>query len=205
MPQYKLYYFDTEGGAGEPIRNAFNLAGIPFDDIRIPLSEWPSIKGSDKRYLYRQIPILEIDGKPFGQSIPILRYVGKLTGLYPTDPVEALYADEIMDCFMDMRGKLSVYFYLPKDVRGVARKNVVNKFMKPYYERIEDRVKGSKKRFAISDKLTIADLVMFNDITSPFYGADALDMSQLPALQKIIDNVREELGRVSQTSVVSKL
>jgi len=33
----KLSYFDFPGGRGEPARLALNLAGIPFEDYRIPI------------------------------------------------------------------------------------------------------------------------------------------------------------------------
>ena len=32
MPHYKLTYFDMDGGRGEPVRIAFHIAGIAFDD-----------------------------------------------------------------------------------------------------------------------------------------------------------------------------
>lgn len=38
-PPYRLIYFDIRGLA-EPVRWMFCLAGIPFEDERIPLVEW---------------------------------------------------------------------------------------------------------------------------------------------------------------------
>ena len=43
MPRYKLYYFDTEGRA-EPIRLLFAYAGVEYEDIRVPYSEWGTKK-----------------------------------------------------------------------------------------------------------------------------------------------------------------
>jgi glutathione S-transferase len=37
-----------------------------------------------------QLPVIEIDGKQYAQSNGILHYAGKLSGLYPTDPILAL-------------------------------------------------------------------------------------------------------------------
>ena len=41
MPKLKLTYFDFHGGRGEPARLALAIAGIPFEDDRVPGSDWP--------------------------------------------------------------------------------------------------------------------------------------------------------------------
>jgi hypothetical protein len=38
MANYKLTYFDINGGYAEPIRHIFTLAKVPFEDIRIPFT-----------------------------------------------------------------------------------------------------------------------------------------------------------------------
>jgi len=45
----------------------------------------------------RQVPALKVEGKVLGQSSAIMRFIGKLTGLYPTDAVTAALVDSIMD------------------------------------------------------------------------------------------------------------
>ena len=51
----KLSYFDIEGTA-EPVRLAFILAGIPFEDDRIKFTQWPEFK---KTTPYGQVPVLQ--------------------------------------------------------------------------------------------------------------------------------------------------
>jgi len=36
MQKIKLSYFDFHGGRGEPARLALSIAGIPFEDDRVP-------------------------------------------------------------------------------------------------------------------------------------------------------------------------
>jgi prostaglandin-H2 D-isomerase / glutathione transferase len=190
---YKLHYFDILGGGGEPIRNAFKIAGVDFEDNRIQFSEWASMKNSNDTWLYKQLPILEIDNEPFAQSAAILRYVGKVTGLYPADPMEALMVDEIMDCFHDIRGKLSTVNFLPEDMQKTVRDKLIQEYLVPYYERIEKRISTNFTGFVVGDDLTIADLVLFNDVTSKYFGADGLDMDKYPTMKQVAEAVQIEI------------
>merc|ERR1712065_84472 len=56
---------------------------------------------------YGSLPVFTPAGSDmvYGQSNAILRYVGKLTGLYPEDPLEALLVDELMDAVEGAFGK----------------------------------------------------------------------------------------------------
>mmetsp|Transcript_34146 Transcript_34146/g.90229 ORF Transcript_34146/g.90229 Transcript_34146/m.90229 type:complete len:174 (-) Transcript_34146:286-807(-) len=93
MARYKLTYFDFPGVA-EKIRIAFRLGGIDFEDDRIDFARWPEFKA---RTPYGLLPLLSVDGNaPMTQSSAILRYIGRLTKLYPDDPEKALAVDEII-------------------------------------------------------------------------------------------------------------
>ena len=59
MPNYRLTYFDMDGGRAEPIRIAFHAAGIDFEDIRITFPEFVEARAS---YRFNCVPVLEIDG-----------------------------------------------------------------------------------------------------------------------------------------------
>ena len=78
-----LSYFPIHGAA-ERVRLALWLGGIAFDDVRVPLAEWPKLKSQTP---YGQLPIMSIDGGPYiAQSGAMLQYVGKLAPkLCPTD------------------------------------------------------------------------------------------------------------------------
>ena len=45
------------------------------------------------------------------QSTAILRFAGKLSGLYPEDPVRALKVDEILDSLVDLINIVVPSFY----------------------------------------------------------------------------------------------
>merc|ERR1712183_50032 len=81
----KLTYFDIEGVA-ESVRLAFVLAGVQFEDDRIPFAQWAELKPKTPN---RSLPVMTIDGGPMlTQSGAMLRYAASLDKsgtLYPPD------------------------------------------------------------------------------------------------------------------------
>jgi glutathione S-transferase len=196
--QYKLHYFDIDGVA-EPIRNAFRLSKISFEDVRLKFDEWQKTKSANPdKFIYGQMPVVEIDSVPYAQSIALLRYVGKLGGLYPTDAIEALKVDEIIDALGDISKKVSASSSLPEAERVVARKKIAEEFIKPHLGFINKRV-GSHG-FAVGDKLSIADLVIANQVNSLHAGSmDGLERTladPFDHLIKITHNVKAALEKI---------
>jgi prostaglandin-H2 D-isomerase / glutathione transferase len=84
----KLTYFDIEGVA-EAVRLALELSNAPYDDIRIPFSDWPAFKPTTPN---GQLPIMTIGDDTSDvktQSMAMLRWVGmtKSSTLYPVEKV----------------------------------------------------------------------------------------------------------------------
>src|SRR6266550_4247202 len=104
MQKIKLTYFDFHGGRGEPARLALSIAGIPFEDDRVPGADWPRRKPSTP---FGSLPVLEVDGAIVTQSNGINRYVGKLADLYPSDPWQAALCDEAMEAVEDITSNAS--------------------------------------------------------------------------------------------------
>ena len=50
---------------------------------------------------------MEVDGAIIPQSQAQMRYVGKIGGLYPEDPVQAAFADAAIDAVMDIHAPVS--------------------------------------------------------------------------------------------------
>jgi len=120
MPTYKLSYFGITG-LGEPIRATFALGGITFEDEWVPSGDWDVWKADPASpFFERQMPALEItndDGSKqhLFQSKAILRYVGKIAQfngkpLYPADPMEAFYCDEVIEMVEDFRPLAAAMF-----------------------------------------------------------------------------------------------
>jgi len=106
----KLTYFDIEG-AGEPVRLAFILAGIPFEDERVTFPQWADLKTKTP---YGQLPLLSIEDEEMKtQSGAMLRYVGSID---PTDtlyPKDKLYdIEEAIGLVGDMQNSWSPMIYM---------------------------------------------------------------------------------------------
>jgi prostaglandin-H2 D-isomerase / glutathione transferase len=119
----KLYYFDI-AGKGDCIRLLCAHAEIPLEDVRIPLANreiFDKLK-SDGKLPFGQLPALEIKGDAnlITQSASIMRYIGKISGAYPTCPVKAALVDGIIDEETDLTTGLSVSRY-----RGIQHASLI--------------------------------------------------------------------------------
>jgi len=103
QPDLKLYYFDIKG-KGESIRLICAYSGLKLEDHRfVSRDEFLAMKGGS-RLPFGQVPMLQVDGKlAMVQSTAIMRYLGKLSGLYPMkDHILAQKVDAAMDQATDV-------------------------------------------------------------------------------------------------------
>jgi glutathione S-transferase len=110
FPSIKVTYFPHEG-SGEKVRLALAVAGIPFNDERIARADFPKLKPSTK---YGQLPMMTINEiTQVAQSEAMLRYVGRLGGLYPAE--HALIIDEAIGLVGDLLRAWRPAFKFPKE------------------------------------------------------------------------------------------
>ncbi|CAM9234269.1 unnamed protein product [Hapterophycus canaliculatus] len=88
---------------GEAVRLALAQSGVEWEDNRINSDDWPALKPTTP---YGQLPIMEIDGAVIPQSYAQLRYVGKIGGLYPKDPIPAAFCDAAAEAVLDIHGPM---------------------------------------------------------------------------------------------------
>eukprot|EP00899_Mesostigma_viride_P023281 jgi/Mesvir1/4137/Mv13049-RA.1 len=161
MAPMKLSYFDLRGRA-EPIRLALSIAGIEFQDDRVSREHFPEMKPS---LPFGSLPVLEIDGTMYAQSNALLRYVGRLTGLYPQDPLAALKVDQILDGFEDASTAMRPSLMETDNQKKLEmRQGLIGPEggLTRYIGAISRLIGGDG--YAVGNSLTIADLVIYNDI-----------------------------------------
>ncbi|XP_041348819.1 hematopoietic prostaglandin D synthase-like [Gigantopelta aegis] len=100
MPTYKLTYFDFHG-RGELARLIFAIAGVPYEDERIKQEQWPELKSKMPN---GQMPVLEVDGKMYSQSLAIARYLANEFNLMGNTNLENLRIDEVCGTIQDLIG-----------------------------------------------------------------------------------------------------
>ena len=155
MVKPKLYYFDAPVSRGEECRLALHIAGVPFEDVRVPSSEWPSLKPSTP---FGSVPVLEIDGKPpLAQSNAILVYIGRTAGLHPKDDFEAARHEMIMGWVEDLRAKVSPTIRIKDEAeKKKAREELVATFIPEWAARTEAQI-GDGPFFG-GERLQVVDL-----------------------------------------------
>jgi len=161
MSQLKLTYFDFHGGRGEPVRLALAIGGIAFDDHRFTFAEFPEVR---KTAPFGQVPTLEVDGAVITQCDSILRYAGKLAGLYPTDPLQALLCDEVMYVVEESTVRLGPTFRMTGEEQKAARLALVNGSMPVYLQWLEKQLLARGGEYFADKRLTVADLKVFVEV-----------------------------------------
>jgi glutathione S-transferase len=199
MSHYKLTYFDFDGGRGEPIRLALSIGNIDFEDYRFPLSEFSNIAPTTP---FGQVPTFEVDGEVITQTNAILRFVGKLSGLYPKDDLQALYCDEVMDALNDILAKVSVTFRMEgEEEKRLAREALAAGPLGLYAKRFGEMLAARGGNWFADDRLTIADLRVFlwtKNLTS-----GQLDYVPTSIVEENAPNLLAHLERVTSHPAVA--
>jgi len=159
MATLRFTYFDLKGSRGQVARLAFDLASVDFEDVRLTFQDFMATKD---QYPFGALPILEVDGQVIAQSNGINRYVGKRTDLYPSDPLQAAFCDEIMSAVEDITTKVGrTIFMNDEDEKKKAREALAEGPIPFFLKRIAARLEKRGGDYFADNRLTVADLKVF--------------------------------------------
>ena len=159
MTVHEVVYFNGAGRA-EATRICLFIASqrdsvIDFKDTRIEFHDWPEMKPKTP---LGSLPLLKIDGATHIQSIAMARYAAKLAGLYPTDPIQELYVDEVMDTLNDLISAM------PQSKDEEEKKKLREEFattkMKQFCDFIERIVQTNGKGKSVATSPSVADILL---------------------------------------------
>eukprot|EP00933_Yihiella_yeosuensis_P005964 TRINITY_DN11058_c0_g1_i4.p1 TRINITY_DN11058_c0_g1~~TRINITY_DN11058_c0_g1_i4.p1 ORF type:complete len:217 (-),score=28.34 TRINITY_DN11058_c0_g1_i4:98-748(-) len=164
-PPLKLVYLDHHYWRAECSRVALHIAGVPFEDARMSYEEMYS----SGALTFGTFPALVVGGKGvIAQTQAIARYVGSITGLYPTDPFLAAKCDEAIDGLTDVSDLITATMRERDPQRKIAWRQALvaaDGRMTMILNGIETLLKqnGGKQHVA-GDSLSVADLALWRAV-----------------------------------------
>jgi glutathione S-transferase len=179
-----LVYFPI-GGRAEAIRLTAAAGGIPFTNKVLTFPEFKDAKDNTDIMPLGQLPVLEVekDGKKsvVTQSGAILRYFGKLGGLYPSSDMEAMQVDTMLYILEDLAS--SVILSVKGAVRSLVsdqewedtrkleiRKRWLETDVPKFLGFIEKSLEKSEAGWLVGSSPTVADIKLYTDLTWYFGG-----------------------------------
>jgi glutathione S-transferase len=200
MPKLKLTYFDIHGGRAEPARLALYLGGVAFEDDRISFQEFGTNRAS---YPFKRVPLLQIDDIELSQCNSINRYVGKLSGLYPSDSLQAAYCDEAMDAVEDIVSQQVVTMRIKDEAeKKAAREALADGPIALYLQRLQAMLEARGGEYFADGRLTVADLKVMVWVRS--LRAGILDYVPADLADKLAPKLLDHLNRVLEHPKVAE-
>lgn len=198
MTQYRLTYFDMDAGRAEPVRIAFHAAGIAFEDHRISFQEFHEMRSSIR---FTCVPVLEIDGQPVTQSNAMCRYVGRMAGLYPEDPLQALYCDEALGAFEDITNHIGRTMRMQGDELREAREALAGGWLTVYLKGLEEILERGGGEYFADGRLTIADIR--GCVQTRWLTSGALDHIPTDLVSRVAPGIAAHEKRIAASPIVS--
>ena len=98
VPELKMHYFGKVASRGELIRLICVFTGIPLSQELVMDYERGWLQDLKPKTPFGYLPCLEIDGKMYGESYSLMKYIAKLGGVYPaSSDLETLEMDSTME------------------------------------------------------------------------------------------------------------
>ena len=164
-----LYYFKIPFWRAEVTRLSLFIGEIPFSDHRIEGDEYSEFKKTGtlpngKIAPFKQLPVLEVDGKIFAQTGAIARYCGKLSGLYPKDDdYKSALIDQIIEAAQDINFLVTLSGRdKDPEKKKVARDILATRHLPKWFQYLENLNKQNEQSiYFVGKDLTIADLAIW--------------------------------------------
>ena len=167
--EIKLYYFKIPFWRAEVTRLALFIGDVPFKDYRVEAKEIDNLKETgllpnNQIAPFKQLPVLDVDGKIIAQTGAIARFCGKLSGLYPKDnDFKAAQIDQIIEAAQDINYLVTLSGRdKEKERLALARKILATKHLPKWFQFLENLLKkNNESYFFVGNKISIADLAIW--------------------------------------------
>ncbi|XP_062577294.1 glutathione S-transferase-like [Saccostrea cucullata] len=178
MVKYTLHYFNLKG-RGEIIRLVLTAAGVDFEDHRVEREEWPKLKPTMPA---GQMPVLEIDGKKYCQSIGIARYLAREYGLAGKSSLDQLLIDQVVATVDDLLTEMIKPVFEPDETRKAEMfKKLKEETIPRVMGILQNFLDGNGGTYFVGSQLSLAD-IYFMDIVSRLFDKQGDVLKDHPSL-----------------------
>ena len=190
VSSYRLIYFNGRGRA-EVSRLIFATVGQKFEDVRIEMNDWPTLKS---QMPLGQMPVLEYDGVQLPQSLSIARFLAKQFQLAGRDNFEQAKVDAVADTISEPVAKFAPIRWEKDETK---KKESYRKFfaeeLPNHLKNLETLAKFYSKGgpFFVGNQLTWVDLY-FYDAAETLLQVDGTALNNFPWLKQN----RQEVERI---------
>eukprot|EP00825_Cyclidium_porcatum_P037220 TRINITY_DN4066_c0_g1_i3.p1 TRINITY_DN4066_c0_g1~~TRINITY_DN4066_c0_g1_i3.p1 ORF type:complete len:211 (-),score=53.66 TRINITY_DN4066_c0_g1_i3:386-1018(-) len=157
----KLYYFDSTGRA-EAIRLCLTLAEIKFEDIRLTQEQFADL--SKKNFFkFGAVPVIEVDGKQYAESMAIAMYAAKLAKINQTNALDILVHEQAIEAQKDLfEGMIPIFHEQDAKKKQELMKSYIENDLPFWLGQIDNLLKenGSNGHF-VGNSISLADINMF--------------------------------------------
>ncbi|MGI9419937.1 MAG: glutathione S-transferase [Geminicoccaceae bacterium] len=188
----KLHYFKGRGRA-ETTRWMLAVNRIDFENIAIETPEALAALRASGKLPFDQMPLLELDGLNLSQSSAMIRYLARQGDFYGDDDTETLWCDMIAGAVADFAETAIQAAFQPST--EIAMAGMQARFQK-FGPRFEARLASNGGEFCVGNRLSFADVVMAEALTSYTEWLPSL-LSETPRLKDLQRRVLEQDGIVS--------
>lgn len=183
----KLTYFRGRGRA-ETTRWMLAATGVAFVNLPIDTPEELAELRASGKLPFDQMPLLELDGHHLSQSSAMIRYLARRGGLYGANDTDAMWADMIAGVVADFAETAMQAAFKPSPEIAVAELEA--RFAK-FAPRFEARIAVQGSGFCAADKMTFADVVLSEALSSYLEWLPDL-LEPTPGLEELYQRVTSE-------------
>ncbi|CAG5127941.1 unnamed protein product [Candidula unifasciata] len=157
----KLFYYDAKGRA-ELIRLVLAAGGREYENVILTQDDWQTEKYKTP---FGQLPVMEIGGKKYAQSIALANYCAAECGLYGKTNLDRLNIDQVVCLGSDLVSLATQAFHEKDETRKAEKmKNFAEVEAPRFFNMYEKLLKESSTGYFCGDSLTLADLFIYDQV-----------------------------------------
>ncbi|XP_053565042.1 glutathione S-transferase-like [Bombina bombina] len=159
----KLHYFKGRGRM-ESIRWLLAASGVEFEEEFVETREQFEKLIKDGSLLFKQMPMVEMDGLKIVQTKAILHYIAAKYNMYGKDIKERAYIDMYVDGTTDLMGLILLKGFLMESEKVKQLKLIRDKATNQYFPVYEKVLKDHCQDYLVGNQFSWADVHLLEAI-----------------------------------------